>query len=70
MAIVYKPGTGKREKRLGRGFSLGELQKAGLTLKDAKKLGIYVDKRRKSVHEENVEYLKKLIQEMKGGKKE
>ena len=60
MAIVYVPGSRGRKKRLGRGFSIGELQSAGISLSEAKKLGIYVDKRRRSVHQENVEYLKKL----------
>jgi len=50
----------KGKKRKGRGFSLAELKEAGISLQEAKKLRIYVDKRRKSVHEENVEYLKKL----------
>ena len=60
---VYKPGTRKREKRVGRGFSVGELKAAGITLDTARRLGIYIDKRRKSVHEENVETLKKLLEE-------
>jgi len=61
--IVYKPAKRGREKRVGRGFSIGELKAAGLSLSDAKRLGIYVDKRRKSVHEWNVELLKKMIKE-------
>ncbi len=52
----------RRDKRMrpGRGFSLGELKEAGLSLRDAKKLGIYVDRRRKTVHPWNVEALKKV----------
>ena len=60
---VYKPGTRKRQKRVGRGFSIGELKAAGITLDMARRLGIYVDKRRKSIHEENVEALKKILEE-------
>ncbi len=69
VAIVKKPRLRKHGPidpgtRKGRGFSLGELREAGLTPEKAKKLGIYVDKRRKSVHPWNVEalrdYLKKL----------
>ncbi len=49
-----------KRKRFGRGFSLGELKEAGISLRESKKLGIYVDKRRKTVHPWNVELLKKL----------
>lgn len=55
----------RKEKRIGRGFSLGELEKVGLSVEKARKLGIYVDKKRKSVHEENVEALKKFLEELK-----
>lgn len=63
MAEVYKPGSGKRDKRMGRGFSLGELKEAGLTIRDAKKMGIYIDERRKTVHPQNVERLRKILGE-------
>lgn len=56
-ATVKSP---KGKKRVGRGFSLFELKEAGINIKEAKKLGIYVDKRRKSLHEENVKKLKEL----------
>lgn len=62
--LVYKPGTGSLKTRRGRGFSIGELKEAGIDLNLAKKLGIYVDKRRKSVHRENVEALKKYLEEV------
>jgi len=64
--IVYKPGTRKREIRVGKGFSLGELQAVGLDFKKALKLGLRIDKRRKSVHEENIEILKEFLKEVKG----
>ncbi len=63
--IVYKPGTGGLKTRKGRGFSIGELREAGIDLNTAKKLGIYVDRRRKSVHKENVEALKKYLEELR-----
>jgi len=50
----------KGKKRKGRGFSLEELKLARISIKEAKKLKIYIDKRRKSVYEENVKFLKKL----------
>jgi len=63
--IVYKPGTGGLRTRKGRGFSLGELREAGLDPNTARKLGIYVDRRRKSIHKENVEALKKYLEELR-----
>jgi len=57
--LVFKK-SGKQ--RLGKGFSLDELKKVGLKPKQALKLGIPVDTRRRTVHEENVEKLKKLLE--------
>ncbi len=51
------PGT-----RRGRGFSVGELREAGLTVKKALKMGIPVDLRRRSVHKWNVDALKRFLQ--------
>jgi len=53
--------AGSDRTRRGRGFSLGELEEAGLSVKKARAFGIYVDLRRKSVHEENVKILKKFL---------
>lgn len=44
--------------RGGRGFSRGELREVGVDLKQALKLGIPIDPRRKTKHEENVKTLK------------
>ncbi|MCE4628543.1 MAG: 50S ribosomal protein L13e [Desulfurococcales archaeon] len=70
VAIVKKPRLVKHGPidpgtRRGRGFSLGELEKAGLTPEKAKKLGIYVDKRRKTVHEWNVKSLKDYLEKLR-----
>jgi len=46
--------------RQGKGYSLAELKEAGLTILDAKRIGIYLDKRRKSCHSQNVQYLKSI----------
>jgi hypothetical protein len=55
--MVFRPET----VREGRGFSLAEVQAAGLNAGEAEVLGIPVDLRRKSMHEENVEILKEYI---------
>jgi large subunit ribosomal protein L13e len=60
-AVVVRKVKGIVKKRLGRGFSLGELRQAGITVHRAGKLGLYVDRRRKTVHEENVKKLKALL---------
>jgi len=68
--IVKSPG--KRTFRIGRGFSLGELADAGLTIDEAKRLRIAVDRRRKSVRKENIEALKTYIKGLairRGGEK-
>lgn len=70
-AIVKVPLLSKfndvppREKKVGRGYSVGEVKAVGLTAREARLLGIYVDERRKSVHEENIkrllEWLRSLV---------
>jgi large subunit ribosomal protein L13e len=62
--IVYKPGTDKRMVRIGRGFSIGELKEVGLNVKKARKLGLYIDERRRSIHKENIEILKEFIKNL------
>ncbi|MCS7124377.1 MAG: ribosomal protein L13e [Candidatus Bathyarchaeota archaeon] len=57
--LVFKKGG---KQRLGKGFSIDELKKVGLKPKQALKLGLPIDPRRKTVHEENVEKLKKLLE--------
>ena len=52
--IVLSPAGKFRE---GRGFSLGELKLANIGLREARKIGLIVDKRRKSVYDENVKAL-------------
>ena len=51
------------KRREGKGFSLPEIKEAGITIDIAKKLGIYIDMRRRSKHKENVELLKKILKE-------
>ena len=47
----------------GKGFSPDELKKAGSSLTEAVKLRIPVDPRRRTVHDENVEALKPVLDE-------
>lgn len=49
--------------RSARGFSLSEVRKVGLTIRQIRTLGIYVDSRRRTLHEFNVETLKMLVEE-------
>jgi len=51
--------------RPGKGFSLSEVHKVGLTVHQVRKLGIYVDPRRRTLHEFNVQNLKMLVEERK-----
>jgi len=44
----------------GKGFSRGELVAAGLSVQEARRLGLYVDERRRSSLEQNVQALKGL----------
>ena len=56
MKAVITKQNGKQS--IGRGFSLSELEKADLNKQDAKKIGIPLDVKRKSLHDENVATLK------------
>jgi len=51
--------------REGKGFSLAELKEVELTAGRAKRMGIPVDTRRKSLHDENVEALKEFLESTK-----
>jgi Ran GTPase-activating protein (RanGAP) involved in mRNA processing and transport len=56
---VFKKG---RRQRSGKGFSRQELKKAGLSRAEALRLDIPVDSRRRTVHEENVNVVKALLE--------
>lgn len=55
---VKRPGGGWR---CGKGFSIGELENAGLFASDAKRLGIRVDGRRRSAHQYNTDILVEVM---------
>ncbi len=58
-AIVEVRHGGRIEQRQARGYSLGEVAKAGLNFGLARRWGLLVDDRRRSVLEVNVASLKK-----------
>jgi ribosomal protein L13E len=65
--MVVEPKIFSRGKtRPGRGFSYLELKKANIDIRMAKNLGLRVDKRRRTVYEENV---KLLGEKVRGAKK-
>ena len=63
---VFK--TGGKQRR-GKGFSRAEIQKAGLTLPELLRLGVPVDPKRRTAHDENVEALKTLAKPKKAAAK-
>jgi len=56
--IVQKKSGRKRE---GRGFSRGELKKASISLKQALRVGLPVDVRRRTIYDENVKLVKQQL---------
>jgi len=63
--VTTRPKVFKNDgkQRFGRGFSREELKKAGTSLKEAVKLGLPIDDKRKTVHDENVAAAKTSLQE-------
>ena len=57
---MLRPNIVLEKKRPGRGFSTVELDAAGLNWHQARLLGIAIDKRRRSKHDENVKVLQYL----------
>ncbi|MGQ9551981.1 MAG: ribosomal protein L13e [Candidatus Bathycorpusculaceae bacterium] len=53
------------KQRYGRGFSLEELEKAGLRPMEAMKAGLPVDFRRRTAHEDNVEAVRSFLGDKK-----
>ncbi|MEM1930625.1 MAG: ribosomal protein L13e [Sulfolobales archaeon] len=58
--LIKDRGTTKNLRR-GRGFSLCELEKAGLNVEKSRSMGIPVDTRRRSCHEWNIRILQELL---------
>ena len=69
-ALVKKPRLTKyrgikKSLRFGKGFSKPELAELGLTIKDAVKMKIPVDPRRRSKHEWNIRSLRDILKSLK-----
>ncbi len=62
--ILRKHGGLDQGTREGRGFSKGELGAVGLDYKIALKLGLRIDKRRRSVHEWNIQILREYLEKI------
>jgi len=54
-----------KKESLGKGFSPTELEKAGVNKQQAKQIGLPVDVKRKSVHDENVAAIKDYAEKAK-----
>jgi len=65
--ITAKPKVFKKggKQRCGKGFSREELKKAGLSFKEALRLSIPIDSKRRTTHEENVEAIKNFLENKK-----
>lgn len=59
---VKSPRDGRPKK--GRGFSIEETTQAGLTIDDARRMGLIVDLRRKTAHPENVKALNQYMKDL------
>jgi ribosomal protein L13E len=55
--------------RAGKGFSREEMEKAGVNANDGQRFELPVDKRRKTVHDDNVETIKAFAEKMRAEEK-
>jgi ribosomal protein L13E len=53
------------KQKPGKGFSPNELKQAGINKQQAKQIGLPIDLKRKSTHDENVETIKAHAQQVK-----
>ena len=65
--VVITKQNGKQS--VGKGFSLTELEKAGIDKQQARRIGLPVDVKRKSLHDENVETIKAQAEKAKAESK-
>jgi large subunit ribosomal protein L13e len=65
--VVITKQNGKQS--VGKGFSPTELEKAGVDKRQARRIGLPVDIKRKSLHDENVETIKVQAEKAKAESK-
>ncbi|MCL7383524.1 MAG: ribosomal protein L13e [Thaumarchaeota archaeon] len=63
--IVRRKHLDVLKVRVGRGFSINELKEVNLSIREARKMGLYIDERRKSMHSENVEVLRNYLSNLR-----
>jgi ribosomal protein L13E len=54
-----------KKQNIGKGFSPTELQKAGVNKQQAKQIGLPVDVKRKTAHEQNITTIKECAEKAK-----
>ena len=59
-----------KKQNIGRGFSTTELAKAGVNKQQAKQIGLPVDVKRKSAHDQNIATIKEYAEKAKAQKAE
>ena len=62
---IHSFARSKMKAKKAKGFSRTELKESGLSIQEALRLGIPIDKRRSSRHEENIQTLKTYIEKAK-----
>ena len=69
--MTLRPKVFKKDgnQRYGRGFSREELKKAGLSLREALRLGISIDSKRKTAHDVNAEAVRVFLEGKRTGAK-
>lgn len=66
-ALIKYSGVPPRIWKQGRGYSVAEIKAVGLTVREARKLGIYVDERRDTCYEHNIKALREWLEKVKRG---
>ena len=59
-----------KKQNIGKGFSPTELEKAGVNKQQAKQIGLPVDVKRKTAHDENITTIKECAEKAKAAKQQ